>query len=223
MLGALDQIPISEELTADPNVSYPPVLLTACVWNQSMLLRVRELAHAVVNLYEANSLVAAAILTRCLLETVALHYHIRIVLTDAVGTFRVDRAIKELWRVGLGRDSRNLKMLFGSALNPRPGYKAVEVEKFAKDLTQLTANSGALRYAYSELSEYVHPNAPGTSEAYARPNVDRLSFAFANDFAHVARNVAYVLEFALACFSQCWSQVSAIIPEFVKACKKTTP
>jgi hypothetical protein len=216
-LEALDQIPVKEQLRPDPSSPNPTLLLCAHVWNQGMLLRVRELSHAVTRLCEADNLVSAAILTRCLLETVALYYHMQTVLTDATQTKHVEKAVEELWRAGLGRDRRNLKMLSEDAPSMKRGYEAVELKKFAKDLTQLAPGS---KYAYSELSEYVHPNSTGTSAAYITPCPEKLTFVFAKDFGHISLNVGYVLEFSMEMFMRCWPQMEKLIPQFMAALPK---
>ena len=141
-------------------------------------------------------------------------------LEDAINnTCKVNNTVEELWRVGLGRDRRNLKKLFKDAPETTPDYEAVELDKFREALTQ---KCNSLKYTYSELSEYVHPNAPGTSGAYANPNRENLSFVFDGNFDHISHNVGYVLEFGLNIFKHCWSQMEKLIPQFMEVYKQTS-
>jgi len=217
VLESLEEIPITKEFGVESISSNPPLLLITSIWNQSMLLRVRELGNASINLRKQNRLVSAAILTRCLLETVALYYHVKTTLEDVINETRpASSAVEELWRVGRGRDCRNLKLLFKGAPQTTQDYKAVELENFRKVLTQ---KCQPLKYTYSELSEYVHPNATGTSEAYTNPNQENLSFVFDGNFDHISHNTGYVLEFGLNMFKQCWLEMEGLIPRFMEICK----
>ena len=214
VLENLGKVPIIKEFRADPDSANPALQLNVSVWNQSLLLRVKELGDASISLWQQNHLVSAAILTRCLLETVALYYHIKTIIEDAINKARqVDEVAEELWRVGRGRDRRNLKLLYQGAPRTNRDYEAIEHKKFREALTQ---KSEALKYTYSELSEYVHPNASGTSDAYANPNQKNLSFVFDGKFDHISRNVGYVLQFGVTLFEHCWSQMKKLIPQFVE-------
>ncbi len=217
MLESLEEIPITKEFGVESNSCNPALLLNTSVWNQSMLLRVRELGNASISLWKQNRLVSAAILTRCLLETVALYYHIKTILEDVSNEKHpVSSAVTELWRAGRGRNRRNLNLLFKNAPNTTQKYEALELDEFRKALTQ---KSESLKYSYSELSEYVHPNAPGTSEAYTNPNQENLSFVFDGNFGHFSHNTGYVLEFGLNMFRQCWLEMEGLIPRFMEICK----
>lgn len=219
LLQSLGEIQITKEFGVEPSSSNPALLLNISVWNQSMLLRIKELGNMSINLWQQNCLVSSAILTRCLLETVALYYHIETMLEDVIkNTCEINNMVKELWRAGLGRNRRNLKMLFNCDLEKTTDYEAIELELFRKALT-IKCNS--LKYSYSELSEYVHPNAPGTSGAYSSPNQKNLSFIFNGNFDHISKNVGYVLEFGLNIFQCCWSKMEILIPKFMEVYKQT--
>ncbi len=218
VLEALEQVPTRQQIGPDPSSTHPALLLNVSVWNQSMLLRLKELGHTVISLWHENRLVSAAILTRCLLETVALYYHIRAKLEDAVKTGQVKNAVEHLWRAGRGRDRRNWRLLLKGPPEVNRGYEAIELEDFRKALTE---KSETLKYSYSELSEYVHPNSPGTSEAYANPNRQTLAFIFDGNYEHISHNVGYVLEFGVRLFELCWRKMEELIPRFMDTCRKT--
>lgn len=63
VLKSLGEIQVTKEFGVEPDSSNPALLLNISVWNQSMLLRIRELGNVSISLWQQNYLVSSAILT----------------------------------------------------------------------------------------------------------------------------------------------------------------
>jgi len=208
----LQQIPRREEFTPEPSSVDPALLLNYRVWNQAILLRVLELGSATLKLWNQNQAVSAAILTRAILETVALYYHIQNALKGAVDTGKTNDAINKLWKAGLGRHSK-LKLKNKPENIQAQWYNANEIKKFAKDLCNL---SPAARDAYDKLSEIVHPNNEGCANAYATPVQENLSFKFTGDFSYIESQFGHVLSFSLQFFENIRKDMDRLMERFIQ-------
>ena len=167
-----------------------------------------------MELHRKNQHVSAAILTRSLLETVALYYHIFTGLKSAIDTGNTKEAIKKLWKAGMGSygGARKSKDKDGHIRE----YDAIRIEKFAKEFCELIPPA---RCSYDQLSEMTHPNFSGVVFAYTEPDQQNLSFKFGKDFGHIKINYDYVLEFAVAFFEMHYAEMDKLITEFMKLLK----
>jgi len=208
----LQKIPRREEFTPEPSPVDPALLLNYRVWNQAVLCRVSELGLAALELRRQNQAVSAAILTRAIFETVALYYHIKEVLKEAVNTGKTNDAINKLWKAGLGRN-RKLKLKNKQENTRAQGYNAIKFKKFAEDLRNLAPEA---QDAYGELSEIVHPNNEGCVNAYATPGQENLSFKFTGDFSYIESQFGHVLSFSLQFFENTRKDMDGLMEKFIQ-------
>lgn len=207
----LVRIALQETLKPNPQLKNPALDLNVRVWRQAVLCRVKELGGAVLDLHRQGRHVTAAILARSLLETVALYYHIFIVLKEAIDTGNTRQAVDKLWQAGMGlHGGRKEGDKEGGTLKQ---YDAIEVKEFAKEFCAL---AGPARWSYDQLSEIVHPNCMGCVFAYAQPDRQNLSYRFGKDFRHIEINYDYVLEFALGFLELHYAEMDKLINEFMK-------
>ena len=208
----LQQISRREEFSPEPSSVDPALLLNYRVWNQAVLCRVSELGLAALELRRQNKAVSAAILTRAILETVALYYHIKKVLEEAVNTGKTGDAVNKLWKAGLGRHSK-LKLNNKMENIQVQWYDAIELKKFAEDLCNLSPEA---RDAYGKLSEIVHPNNEGCVNAYATPVQENLSFRFTGDFSYIESQFGHVLSFSLQLFENTRKDMDRLMEQFIQ-------
>jgi len=203
-------VSIQETLTPNPNEKNPALGLNLRVWKQSILCRVKDLTEAALVLHRKDCHVAAAILVRALLETVALYYHIFTGMKNAIDTGNTEEAVNKLWKAGIGSHSVSVEGKDRNGALKR--YDAIEIKESAKEFCDLVK---AARRSYDQLSEIVHPNFSGCVSAYAEPDTQTLSFRFGKDFRHVEINYDYVLEFAIGFFELHYADMNKLVDEFL--------
>jgi len=138
-----------------------------------LLHRVSALATAAVELFDSERTVPAVVLTRAVVEAVAVCY----ALHDRVERFLVDRSMKDL-------DDFLVRSLVG-ARNYSEMPTATNVMTF---INQATKTIPQFRSVYDNLCEYTHPNWAGTMGSFGEvdkesldlklgPNTRTLAFA----------------------------------------------
>ncbi|MEK6785805.1 MAG: hypothetical protein AABY61_10025 [Nitrospirota bacterium] len=120
-----------------------------------MLYRVSELAEAALACYQQNQLVAAATLTRSLLESVAILYWLFKELKTAVADEDTRKVDDFLGRALVGTRNKSTPLLAHNVM------KAIDV---------VTKDIDHYRKVYEELCEIAHPNYGGGLGAYAKLN-----------------------------------------------------
>jgi hypothetical protein len=124
-----------------------------------LLYRVSELAGSALACYQRNQLVAAATLTRALLESVALLYWLFNELKTAVADGETSKIDNFLGRALVGTRNEATPLLAHNVMN------AIDV---------VTKDIDHYRKVYEELCEIAHPNYGGGLGAYAKLNREKV-------------------------------------------------
>lgn len=203
VLKGINQIPILKELRPESDVLNPYLSVHVRPLNQAILCRVKELALSSVCLYHQNKIPSSAILIRALFETVALHYHLLTILKKAIEDNDSKSALTKFYQAGLGKYSSN---------NTHIEPKAIPIKKFAEDLCRIEPK---MENYYDDLSEIVHPNAPGLIFAYAKGNPKNNSFLFEEDFNHIALQAGSILLFSLEFYESNYKEMETVLAQFI--------
>lgn len=131
-----------------------------CV-REVLLYRVSELADAALVCYQRNQLVAAATLTRALLESVAILYWLFNELKTAVADGDTSKIDNFLGRALVGTRNDATPLLAHNVMNA--------IDAVTKDIDHY-------RKVYEELCEIAHPNYGGGLGAYAKLNREMVWF-----------------------------------------------
>lgn len=129
-----------------------------CV-REVLLYRVSELAEAALRCYEDSQLVAAATLSRALMESVALSYWLYKELQHTLERGSSDKINEFLGKALVGTRNEGTPLLAHNVMS------AIDV--VTKDLPDF-------RKLYEELCEIAHPNWGGGLGAYATLNEEKL-------------------------------------------------
>jgi hypothetical protein len=121
-----------------------------------LIHRVSELATVAVELYESNRLVPAFILTRAVVETVAMAYWLHEKVSEFMNSKDVDALDKFL-----------MKAMMGS----RDQTTQLESHNVMSAIDRLEKQFPSTRKLYENLCEFTHPNWSGTSGSYSK--IDR--------------------------------------------------
>jgi len=124
-----------------------------------LLHQVSALATAAVELFDSERTVPAVVLTRAVVEAVAVCY----ALHDRVERFLVDRSMKDL-------DAFLVRSLVG-ARNNSEMPTATNILKF---IDQATKTIPQFRSVYDNLCEYTHPNWAGTMDSFGEVDKESL-------------------------------------------------
>lgn len=128
-----------------------------------LLYRVSELADAALACYQRDQLVAAATLTRALLESVALLYWFFNELKATVVDEDTSKIDKFLEKALVGARNEATPLLAHNVMN------AIDV---------VTKDIDHYRKVYEELCEIAHPNWAGGLGAYAKLNREKVWYEF---------------------------------------------
>jgi hypothetical protein len=135
-----------------------------------LIHRVSELAMVAVDLYECDKLVPAFIITRAVVETVAMTYW----LSQKVGLFLDSKDIKEL-------DEFLMKAMHGSrdSSTPLDSYNVLTA------VDRMNKEYDGFRKMYDGLCEFAHPNWSGVLGAYGKVDHQRYSLSLGSKNSRV--------------------------------------
>lgn len=154
ILGALsNRLPSS----IDPRLkNMPSLTLYQVVYLRDTLAhRIRDLSEKAVPLFESNQLIPAFLVTRALLETVALLYDLHKKILSAIDRQEITQLDEWLKRVSLGRKNVETTITPPNILNA---------------LDSMDTEYAGVREMYDQLSEFCHPNFAGVLASYSRLN-----------------------------------------------------
>lgn len=125
-----------------------------------LIHRVSPLATAAVDLFERDQVIPAVVLTRAVVETVAVLYY----FYERLRRFLDDKNTSEL-------DDFLMSCLFGSRNNPNPDWPAsINVLTFVNHVEKTIPGFRAI---YDSLCEQTHPNWAGTLGAFGQFDWER--------------------------------------------------
>ena len=122
-----------------------------------LLHRTAALASATVDLFEQNRVIPAVVLTRCIVETLAVLFDFH---------ERLERFLKDEPKDTCVLDQFLVRCLMGSRNNPDPGMpKSVNILSLVDRIEKTVPG---FRAVYDALCEAAHPNWAGTFGAFGR-------------------------------------------------------
>ena len=171
---------------------------------ETLLYRITELAEGACQLYDQERFVAGIVLTRCIVETTALIYWLNA---------RIKRVVEE----GKLNDIHEflMKLIFGAKDSKAP----VEAFNILKAIDEMNKESPHSREMYDTLSEFAHPNWPGTSGPHSKLDTD-------NALLLLGRNIrkpplltcVAPLTSSLGLFKHYYAQIAEAMPQFIAIC-----
>lgn len=143
--------------SVDPRLrSLPSLTLYQVVYLRDTLAhRIRDLSEKAAPLFESNQLIPAFLVTRALLETVALLYDLHKKVLSAIDRQEITQLDEWLKRVALGRKNVDTTITPPNILNA---------------LDSMDTEYAGVREMYDQLSEFCHPNFAGVLASYSRLN-----------------------------------------------------
>ncbi len=167
--------------------------------------RITDLGNATCQLYDLNKIVPAFIITRSIMETVAMLFW----LHKRVKTVVESKTVGEI-------DHFLMRALFGSREIsddlPTPYNVLTAIDELVKEIS-------SYRRAYDSLSEFLHPNFSGVHGSYAKLDMDRYWVDLGSEFAQVP------LVMGLSCLwgslgigKHYYNELSSLLPAFVEVC-----
>lgn len=150
----------------------------ATLYRDSLLWRIEELGRSALNAYDRDDHVAGIVLTRATIETIAALNSLHRLVTRYKGG-----DIETL-------DAKLMSMLMGS----RVGDDRPDAINILNAVDKLTKTLPAFRALYDQLSEYAHPNDPGTASSFAVLDIVRLGANFTRRGEQYARRAWLLIE-----------------------------
>lgn len=206
------EIPFSLSYAIDP--------VRAAVFREACLYRVAELAESAYEDFLKDRLVAALILARAYMETEALFFTFAEKLENALETRDINDIQAFLTDSMLGVKDEQLKQLKNPqdpSFIPNPKNILTYIRKISKQIPHYNLH-------YASLSEFSHPNAAGTVDAY-------VLLDYENRVARLERNRRKLcpelalpqLVGSLECFLDLYDNSAKLLQQFVPLCESLLP
>ena len=169
-----------------------------------LLYRVTELAEVACMLYEQNTIVSAFIMTRCVMETVAMLYWLY---------SRIDQVVQSNDLGDL--DAFLMRAMFGW----RDGSMPAKAFNVLTAIDQMDKEFPSYRALYDSLSEFIHPNWSGVHGAYAKTDKENFSEDLGPEVTELPLPIGLIpLRASLEAFKFYYDKLSAMFPSFIKIC-----
>ena len=191
---------------------------------EALLFRSTELAETAIDLYRRNLLVSGAIITRSLLETIALFNRLnescaKVVKQHERGNY-CDEIIKELLksvqRISLAttttRDNET-----------QSNIEPCKVPALINSLDTRFKTDCKLKRMYDELCQFVHPNFNGCTDSFTKWNTQENYVEFIQDYHHVQLNAVrdHIFLFKiLDIVEKLENEMMELLPKFAEACEE---
>ena len=169
-----------------------------------LLYRLTELAEVACMLYEENRIVSAFIMTRCVMETVAMLYWLY---------KRIEQVVQSN---DLGdMDTFLMRAMFGWRDDSMPA----QAFNILKAIDQMDKQFPSYRALYDSLSEFTHPNWSGVHGAYARIDKENFAEDLGPEFTEPPLVIGLLpLATSLEAFKFYYNKLSDMFPAFIKIC-----
>jgi hypothetical protein len=203
------------ELSARLKASLPPRVDPATISTRAkipfkalcirevLLYRVSELADTAIACFRQDQLVAAATLTRALLESVALFYWLYKEVRAAVETGATGRIDEFLGRAMVGTRNESTPLLAHNVMNA---------------IDAVTGDIDYYRKVYEELCEIAHPNWAGGLGAYGKLNTEMIWYELGT--SRLPRLLILgPLVWSLELFIEFYSRIIPDLKKFAKLCE----
>jgi hypothetical protein len=188
------------------------------IYREALSWRMAELGRAAVEEFEKDRLVAAIVLTRAAVETSAALWFLCAKIEAAVESGEVGDIDKYLMQLNVGiATGAPTDPSTGEPVTPRP----IRIGKFL-DSVEVEKDIPGFNHQYGLLSEFAHPNWPGTVYLYAKHDKGGIT-----DFGRNIRESESTkaigvsnLSVALLMFERSYNRVADLIPAFTKLCEE---
>jgi hypothetical protein len=185
------------------------------IYRETLSWRMAELGRAAFEDFEKDRLVAAISLTRTAVETSAALWYLCAKVDASVESAEVGDIDGYLMQLNVGiATGAPINANTGEAVTPRP----IRIGKF---LDSVEKDIPGFKHQYGLLSEFAHPNWPGTVYLYAKHDKGGVT-----DFGQNIRQpegaklIGVVnLSVALAMFERSYNRIADLIPAFTKLCE----
>lgn len=170
-----------------------------------LIHRAAEISSAACDLFERGRLVAAFVLTRALLETVASLY----CLYKRVSQVKDPASLADI-------DTFLKRSLFGS----RKAEIEIQAINVLTLVNQVSKDLPEFQASYDILSEFAHPNWSGLTGAYGKTDTDKLWVDLGSKVAQVPPRIG-LSSFvgALEMFIHYYDDLADRLPPFIKICE----
>jgi hypothetical protein len=181
----------------------------AVVYRDTLMWRITELGQSALENFNQTRLSAAILLSRAAIETASALWYLQSKIAATVEADRLGDVDDDLVRLQLGT-----RVFEGPHL-------AINVLNFLDDVDK---RFPGFRKCYEALSEYAHPNFPGTTGLYSASDFSESTVSF-GAHASASRQAEVVgvgsLRVAMFMFDYCYAELDKLMPEFVAVCEKT--
>jgi hypothetical protein len=184
-------------------------------YREALIWRIAELGRAAFQSFERDTLVAAIVLTRAVVETSAALWYLWAKVDAAVESNVVGDIDDYLMKLVIGIATTAPNAEPSDPEFPRP----VRVGKF---LEQVEKDIPGFSHQYGILSEYAHPNWSGTLLLYAKHDKETRTTDFGSN-VRSGDNTKVIgvgnLSVALEIFAAKYRQIGDLMPAFVSLCE----
>jgi hypothetical protein len=186
------------------------------VYREALSWRMAELGRAAFEEFEKDRLAAAIVLTRAAVETGAALWYLCAKVDASVETDDVGDIDDYLMRMNFGiATGPPTDASTGEAITPRPIRIGTFLDRVEKDIEGFN-----LQYGY--MSDYAHPNWPGTGYLYSKFDRENGTADFGQNIRKPdgpKRACINNLSIALLMFERSYNRIADLIPVFTKLCE----
>lgn len=179
-------------------------------WKGAILHRSSELANSTCNLYDAERYVSASLIARALMETSAMLFWLLHRIEKVFGKNNIVDIDDFVMRGLMGMREKN--RVTADLPNALSALSAVDC---------VAKEDENFREMYNCLSEFAHPNWPGTFGAYGRNNKKKMYVEYGSNirrFSSTLIPTSVVISLLLLQKTNC--RIEDIFSKFTKLCEK---
>ncbi len=209
------------QLPTEAPLVYESIELSrAVILRESCLHRITELAEAAHEAFLKNQLIAAFTLCRALMETEALFIIFIDKLHESLKTQNLNGIHIFLNKSLLGVKDPQIKQL----KRPNPAITDIDPINVLTLIGKIDKKIKGYSLHYASLSEFTHPNAAGTSKAYAKIDYENNIVRFGIHEGNLSADLALpMLTNSLHTFIDLYDHSADLLQEFTALCNSLTP
>lgn len=175
---------------------------------ETLLYRVTELGEAACILYEHKKIVSAFIMTRSVMETLAMLYWLYTKIDGVVRSNELGDIDSFLMRAGFGWRDESM---------PAQAFNIL------KAIDEMDKQFPKYRALYESLSEFAHPNWSSVHGAYAKTDKQHYVENLGPEFSELPLALGLMsLPTSLEGFKFYYNQLSDLFPSFIAICDADT-
>lgn len=204
---------LPSEVPFDFSVAIDP--LRAVVFREACLHRIAEISESAYQAFGKDNLIAALILSRAIMETEALFWGFVSELEEALKSRNIEKIRKFLTGCLLGVKSPQLKLL----KSPENVDLIIDPTNILTLIDKMNKKIPHYRFHYDSLSEFTHPNAAGTVDAFVSLDHEaRIARLGKNRSKLVPELALPQLNAALTAFLDVYDYSAKLLEQFTPLC-----